>query len=1123
MNAKTSGRSFHLSTLLALAIGWILPAEPAAALDRSSLAPPPSAPRSLSAVAAGPTTINLSWRAPASTGGRPIQSYQVEVSANGGSTWSFLTEIGVVLGTSYSHTGLRAGQTRHYRVRARNADGLGTAATASATTTGGGNAPGTPRNFRASASGSTAINLSWRAPSTTGSGPIQSYQVEVSANGGSTWSFLVRTLATATSYRHTGLRAGSRRHYRIRAQNASGAGSWATANATTTGGGGEVPGRPRSVRAEAQDSISISLSWQTPASGGSNVTRYEIRGRRVADNNPQVWPEHWRPGTNTRSFTHSGLRPAEAWRYQVRAVNSAGAAGPWSFEAGTATHPGRPGAPTRLSARPNGGTEVRLSWIAPRQTGGSGVRILGYRIEQARDRSGPWRILRSNTGSATTSFTHTGLSPATTRYYRVRAINTAGLSDPSSVASATTDSEAPGAPGSLRATAAGSTEIALEWTAPGYDGGSAVTGYQIDISSDAGKNWQKLTNNTGSEATAYRHTKLSPATTRHYRVRAINAIGRSDPSNVARATTDAVVPDAPTGLTATAVSPTQIDLAWTAPGYNGGADVTGYRIEVSETGEGEWGELAANTRSPVTAHAHRDLRPGSQRFYRVRALNRVGASDPSGIAGAATDDPVQRAERLNRRVLPHVAAAMTTSAIGAIAERIEAAALGPSGGMEMEMGGLNGLAARLGSADGAFGHDRIGFGNLLDGASFSLSRPQQAIGAPTVSVWGAGEYQSLGEPEATGLEWSGDLVNVHLGADLRIASDILGGVAISRADGSFDFTDRTGARPASGVYGTTLTAANPYLAWLPGGRGNALWAAGSFGWGDVEINDSRTALRTSPARTVTGAIGGSYQVLQAGSVALKLRAEGWSSRVTVEGSEPGTAEDTTDPNDETGDGAATQPAAAIGETMLSLQRGRLMVELAQGYRMGASEVGVSVEGGVRYDNGDIANGAGMEAGGSLRFANRALGLAIEGRDRVLVAGHEGYEEWGVGGTILFDPEMRGQGFSVRLSPSYGDAASGLNALWEQGVAGQGGPGDRTATHPAPAPTLDGEIAYGFASRRGTPYSAFHLGRDGRRALSSGLRYDLGQGFGVRVEASRHDGGFGTTRHNLGIRGRVELR
>ena len=950
-----------------------------------------------------------------------------------------------------------------------------------------------------------------------------------SATGTSGWRTIENnTGSTATRYERDDLSPGTTRHYRVRAINLVGASVWSNVASGTTRAA--PPSQPRSLRARSGGTTTIALSWQPPINDGSRaVESYRIRARRASCESKT---ENWvtlaeRTSNSATSYTHTRLMPAQTWCYQVAAINRVGA-GDWSFSAGTSTDPDVPGAPTGLVARADGGTRIRLSWSAPREDGGTP--IVGYRIERSSNRDGPWRILELNTENTRRSFVDmNNLVPATTRYYRVRAVNRAGSGDPSTVASATTDSEAPGAPGSLRATAVSSTEIALEWTAPGYDGGSAVTGYQIDISSDAGKNWQKLTNNTGSEATAYRHTKLSPATTRHYRVRAINAIGRSDPSNVARATTDAVVPDAPTGLTATAVSPTQIDLAWTAPGYNGGADVTGYRIEVSETGEGEWGELAANTRSPVTAHAHRDLRPGSQRFYRVRALNRVGASDPSGIAGAATDDPVQRAERLNRRVLPHVAAAMTTSAIGAIAERIEAAALGPSGGMEMEMGGLNGLAARLGSADGAFGHDRIGFGNLLDGASFSLSRPQQAIGAPTVSVWGAGEYQSLGEPEATGLEWSGDLVNVHLGADLRIASDILGGVAISRADGSFDFTDRTGARPASGVYGTTLTAANPYLAWLPGGRGNALWAAGSFGWGDVEINDSRTALRTSPARTVTGAIGGSYQVLQAGSVALKLRAEGWSSRVTVEGSEPGTAEDTTDPNDETGDGAATQPAAAIGETMLSLQRGRLMVELAQGYRMGASEVGVSVEGGVRYDNGDIANGAGMEAGGSLRFANRALGLAIEGRGRVLVAGHEGYEEWGVGGTILFDPEMRGQGFSVRLSPSYGDAASGLNALWEQGVAGQGhhpgqgGPGGRTATHPAPAPTLDGEIAYGFASRRGTPYSAFHLGRDGRRALSSGLRYDLGQGFGVRVEASRHDGGFDTSRHNLGIRGRVELR
>ena len=55
---------------------------------------------------------------------------------------------------------------------------------------------------------------------------------------------------------------------------------------------------------------------------------------------------------------------------------------------------------------------------------------------------------------------------------------------------------------------------------------------------------------TESRDTDYTHKGLSPGTTRHYRVYAINSAGRSVPSNVVRATTEANAPGAPTGLTA---------------------------------------------------------------------------------------------------------------------------------------------------------------------------------------------------------------------------------------------------------------------------------------------------------------------------------------------------------------------------------------------------------------------------------------------------------------------------------------------------------------------------------------------------------------------------------------------
>jgi len=42
------------------------------------------------------------------------------------------------------------------------------------------------------------------------------------------------------------------------------------------------------------------------------------------------------------------------------------------------------------------------------------------------------------------------------------------------------------------------------------------------------------------------------------------------------------VPNAPTGLTATVVSPTQVDLSWSAPSNDGGSSIIGYQIEVKE-------------------------------------------------------------------------------------------------------------------------------------------------------------------------------------------------------------------------------------------------------------------------------------------------------------------------------------------------------------------------------------------------------------------------------------------------------------------------------------------------------------------------------------------------------------
>ena len=496
-------------------------------------------------------------------------------------------------------------------------------------------------------------------------------------------------------------------------------------------------------------------------------------------------------------------------------------------------------------------------------------------------------------------------------------------------------------------------------------------------------------------------------------------------SRAASATTDATVPDAPTGLTATAVTSTQIDLFWLAPAYDGGAAVTGYRIEVSENGTA-WSDLVINTASRATAYSHTGLLPGSKRHYRVSAINRVGPGAPSESASAETDDPVGRAGRLNTRVLPHVAAAMTSSTVSAIARRVDAVASGMGMQRRVETNGLSSMAASLSAPDaGGLGlaqGDQAGLAALFGGTSFTMpfgdgasDAQQQSATGTQLASWGAGEYHHLGEPGQSTLDWKGSMVSAHAGIDARVGPDILAGVAGSYNSGSFDFTDKTGASPVKGTYGTTMASVHPYMAWFSGGGVASVWGSAGLGRGDIEVDDDREGFRTTPASMLTGAGGASYQLLTRGAAGVRLKAEGWYGEVTVDGS------------------------GQIEEVTLEMRRGKLALELTQGFSTNAgSEMAVVLDGGMRYDDGDGVNGASAEVGGGLRYTNSSLGLTAEGRGRFVISARAGYEEWGMGGTLMFDPATRGQGLSLRVAPSYGNHLSGVNQLWERGVTRRSG-------------------------------------------------------------------------------------
>src|SRR3989441_741375 len=118
-----------------------------------------------------------------------------------------------------------------------------------------------------------------------------------------------------------------------------------------------------------------------------------------------------------------------------------------------------------------------------------------------------------------------------------------------------------GPPTNLTAGVVSSSQINLSWNAPSDTGGSVITGYKIERSTDGGATWGTIVSNTGTTATTYSNTGstgttysntgLSPSTTYSYRVSAINSAGTSSPSNTASATTSPATTQASISLSPT--------------------------------------------------------------------------------------------------------------------------------------------------------------------------------------------------------------------------------------------------------------------------------------------------------------------------------------------------------------------------------------------------------------------------------------------------------------------------------------------------------------------------------------------------------------------------------------------
>jgi hypothetical protein len=449
--------------------------------------------------------------------------------------------------------------------------------------------PAAPTSVIATESNAQAV-VSWTAPAVVVP-PLTDYSVQFSTNGGSTWTTFTDGVSTATSATITGLTNGTAHVFRVAGINGIGTGAYSTASAAVT---------PTAV---VPDPLFANVALLLPMDG---------TGSTFADSSPT-------PKTVTAYGDATQSTAQSKWGGKSLALDGSGdyvsvssieLSGDFVFETWLRWN----GAIARSFSAIVLGSSANTQFFLTTKSDRTGLRFGLTGVAEYAAGSYTWvpdtwyyvALVRSSSairlyvdginvtdGSPTTSNTFSGelrlagseqaafdsnmylddvrLTVGSDRGY-------AGATIP--VPSAAFPSSGPmSAPTSLVATG-GNAQIALAWTAPSYNGGSAITGYTVEYTPSGGS---AQTVSTGSTSTSYTLTGLTNGTAYTVRVAGVSASGTGAYSTSVSGTPIAV--SAPTAVRNLRVTSTEFCgyalNEWDAPLSDGGGPISGYRVVLS--------------------------------------------------------------------------------------------------------------------------------------------------------------------------------------------------------------------------------------------------------------------------------------------------------------------------------------------------------------------------------------------------------------------------------------------------------------------------------------------------------------------------------------------------------------
>lgn len=299
---------------------------------------------------------------------------------------------------------------------------------------------------------------------------------------------------------------------------------------------------------------------------------------------------------------------------------------------------GAPGAPMSVKAYDINSDYVLVAWKPPNTV--NEAAITGYFVDRCEAGSDHW-VQCNDAPVKVCKYPVHGLSVGHSYHFRVRAVNSAGMSRPSRKSDKVTaldaaeherlqgtDEGVPSAPGQVIATRNTKSSVFVQWDPPKHL--KHLVGYYIDGRAVGSKEWFPCNNKP------FKHTRfvvhgLTPGETYVFRVQAVNVYGLSDESQESSpiaAEPALATPSAPFGITMLSCDGSSMTIAWKSPKHCGGSKVNAYYVSERNADSSHWKEVnltAIKERVCTVEH----LTEGTFYEFKVQAANLAGVGLPS--------------------------------------------------------------------------------------------------------------------------------------------------------------------------------------------------------------------------------------------------------------------------------------------------------------------------------------------------------------------------------------------------------------------------------------------------------------------------------------------------------------